>query len=86
MDDFIRAEYMETGKDSPVNDKALKFLKEIIADLETSDLSVSEYLQDKTKRHKEIKEIPCHLAIRQLPDEIARGVFFFIGDKYKQPK
>ena len=86
VDEFIRAEYMETGKDSPVNDKALRILKDIIRDLETSGLPVPEYLQDPTKRSSELKEIPCHLAMRQLPDEIARGVFFFIGDKYTPPR
>jgi hypothetical protein len=86
VDDFIRGEFMEDGKDSPINDKALRIVRDIIADLEVSGRPVNEYLQDTIKRNKEIKEIPCHLAIRQLPDEIARGVFFFVGDKFKPSK
>lgn len=83
VDDFIRAEYMETGRDTPVNDKALRTIKEIIAEINESGEPVQEYLQNVEKRNRDIKEIPCHLAFRQLPDELARGIFFFVGDKYK---
>ncbi|CBH09542.1 hypothetical protein, conserved [Trypanosoma brucei gambiense DAL972] len=83
VDDFIRAEYMDTGKDYPSNDNALRTLKAIIQDLHESGLPVKEYLADAKRRNKDIKEIPCHLAFRQLPDELARGVFYFIGEKYK---
>lgn len=82
VDDFIRGEYMATGQDHPKNDRALKDLIEIIRDLNNSDVPVHDYLQDVAKRSKAIKEIPCHLAIRQLPDELARGVFYFLGDKF----
>ncbi|GET89872.1 hypothetical protein, conserved [Leishmania tarentolae] len=83
VDDFIRGEYMDTGQDYPVNDHALRTIKNIVQDLETSGMSVPEYLANRQVRSRAIKEIPCHLAIRQLPDEIARGVFYFVGDKYK---
>mmetsp|Transcript_51740 Transcript_51740/g.59440 ORF Transcript_51740/g.59440 Transcript_51740/m.59440 type:complete len:342 (+) Transcript_51740:79-1104(+) len=83
VDDFIRGEYMDTGQDHPVHDRALKVVKEVLQDLEKSGRPVAEYLADTEKRHKEIKEIPCHLAVRQLPDEIARGVYYFIGDKFR---
>lgn len=83
LDDFIRGEYMDTKRDYPPNDHALKVVKEMLVDLETSGRPVPEYLCDRKHRHKELKEIPCHYAIRQLPEELARGVFFFIGDKYK---
>ncbi|KPA84229.1 putative mitochondrial TFIIF-stimulated CTD phosphatase [Leptomonas pyrrhocoris] len=83
VDDFIRGEYMDTGQDHPANDHALRTIKNIIEDLETSGMPVPEYLANAKVRNPEIKEIPCHLAIRQLPDEIARGVFYFIGDKMK---
>ncbi|CAD2221519.1 nuclear lim interactor-interacting factor [Angomonas deanei] len=86
VDDFIRGEYVDTGRDQPAGDHALRTLKEIIMDLEKSGQSVPEYLADVKHRHKDIKEIPCHLAIRQLPEEIARGVFYFIGEKYKPSK
>lgn len=84
VDDFIRGEYMDTGQDFPANDKALRMIKEIIEDLEKTGTPVPEYLGNAAIRRKEIKEIPCHLAMRQLPDEIARGVFYFVGDKFKQ--
>lgn len=83
VDDFIRGEYMDTGQDHPANDHALRTIKNIIEDLETSGMAVPEYLANTKVRNPEIKEIPCHLAIRQLPDEIARGVFYFVGDKFK---
>lgn len=83
VDDFIRGEYMDTGQDYPVNDHALLTIKRVIEDLETSGLPVADYLADRKRRNGDIKEVPCHLAVRQLPDEIARGVFYFIGDKYK---
>ncbi|CCW70468.1 unnamed protein product [Phytomonas sp. Hart1] len=82
LDDFIRGEYMDTGRDHPMNDHALHTIKNVIEDLERTGMSVPEYLQNEEVRNKEINEIPCHLCIRQLPDEIARGVFYFIGDKY----
>jgi hypothetical protein len=83
VDDFIRGEYMDNGQDHPANDHALRTIKSIIEDLETSGMAVAEYLANPKVRNPEIKEIPCHLAIRQLPDEIARGVFYFVGDKFK---
>ncbi|CCW63625.1 unnamed protein product [Phytomonas sp. EM1] len=83
VDDFIRGEYMDTGRDHPEDDHALRTIKVIIEDLEQTGMSVPEYLQNQKVRNKEIKEIPCHLCIRQLPDEIARGVFYFVGNKYK---
>ncbi|KAH9588842.1 FCP1 homology domain [Trypanosoma melophagium] len=84
VDDFIRGEYMDTGQDHPPNDQALRTLKSIIQDLEQSGRPVPEYLADAKHRNKDIKEIPCHLAFRQLPDELARGVFYFVGAKYKK--
>jgi hypothetical protein len=86
VEDFIRAEYMDTGRDFPLNDHALKTVKEIIQELHESGKPVPEYLADKKARHKEIKSIPCHLAMRQMPDELAVGEFYFIGDKYKPTK
>lgn len=83
VDDFIRSEYMDTGQDYPPNDHALRTLKAIIGDLERTGRPVPEYLRDRANRNREIQEIPCHEAIRQLPEEIARGVFYFIGDKYR---
>lgn len=83
VDDFLRGEYMDTGQDHPANDKALRIIKEVIQDLETTGRPVPEYLADRAKRHKDLKEIPCHYAMRQMPDELARGVFYFVGDKYK---
>ncbi|KAF8279786.1 putative NLI interacting factor-like phosphatase [Trypanosoma cruzi] len=83
VDDFIRGEYMDNGQDYPPKDHAMRTLKEIIQDLEESGRSVQEYLADAKHRNKDIKEIPCHLAFRQLPDELARGVFYFIGGKYR---
>lgn len=83
LDDFIRGEYMETGQDHPVNDQALRVVKEVVEALEKTGASVPEYLDDVEHRHPGIKDIPCHLAIRQLPEELARGVFFFIGNKFK---
>lgn len=83
VDDFIRGEYMDNGLDYPVNDKALRIVKEIVADLERTGAAVPEYLADAKKRVADIKEVPCHVAFRQLPEELARGVFYFIGDKYK---
>lgn len=83
VDDFIRGEYVDTGEDHPRNDQALRVIKEVIQDLETSGRPVAEYLCDIQHRNPGIKEIPCHLAMRQLPEELARGVFFFVGDKYK---
>lgn len=83
VDDFIRGEYMDTGQDYPPNDSALLSIKHVIEDLEASGTPVPEYLQDTRKRRADIKEIPCHLAMRQMPDELARGVFFFVGDKFK---
>lgn len=86
VDDFIRGEYMETGQDHPSDDHALRTIKQIIEDLETTGRPVAEYLADTAHRNAGIKEIPCHLAVRQLPDEIARGVFYFVGDKYRLSK
>lgn len=83
VDDFIRGEYMDTGQDYPANDCALRTLRQVIEELETSGRPVGEYLGDERGRNAGIREIPCHLAVRQLPDEIARGVFYFIGDKFK---
>lgn len=85
VDDFIRGEYMDTGQDHPANDHALRTIRKVIEDLETSGMPVPEYLADAKRRDPEIKEIPCHLAFRQLPDEIARGVFYFVGDKFRSP-
>jgi hypothetical protein len=81
--DFIRGEYMDNGQDYPPNDKALLYIKEILEDLEKSGLPVDAYLRDPKRRHKEINEIPCHLAMRQLPDELAVGNFYFVQDKFK---
>ncbi|KEG08256.1 nuclear lim interactor-interacting factor [Trypanosoma grayi] len=86
VDDFVRGEYMDTGQDYPPNDHALRTLKSIIQELQESGQSVPQYLADVKHRNKDIKEIPCHLAFRQLPDELARGVFYFVGDKYKHAK
>lgn len=83
VEDFIRGEYMDDGQDHPLNDNALRVIKDIVKDLETSGTPVPEYLADAKRRNPNIKEIPCHVAIRQLPEEIARGVYYFIGDKYK---
>lgn len=83
VDDFIRAEYMDTGKDFPANDQALRVIRDVIKDLENSGEKVSTYLSSTNLRNKAIKEIPCHLAFRQLPEELARGVFYFVGDKYQ---
>lgn len=83
LDDFIRGEYMETGQDHPINDQALRVVKEIVQTLEQTGAPVPEYLNDVEHRHPGIKEIPCHHAIRQLPEELARGVFFFLGNKFK---
>lgn len=80
--DFIRGEYMDTGQDYPPNDDALRDLKKIVEDLEKSGRPVSHYLADKKTRSKAIKEIPCHLAMRQLPNELATGNFYFVGDKF----
>lgn len=82
VDDFLRGEYVDTGVDLPRNDRAMKTLRDIIEDLEVSGRSVPEYLADMAVRNPDIKEIPCERAIRQLRDELARGVFYFIGDKY----
>lgn len=83
VDDFIRGEYMDTGMDHPRNDRALRTIKEIVMDLETSGAPVQEYLADKKRRHPDLKEIPCHLGMRQMPDELAVGNFYFIGEKYR---
>lgn len=83
VDDFVRAEYMETGIDHPPNDRALLAVKEILQELETSGESVPRYLANRKARHPDIKEIPCHLAMRQMPDELAVGHFYFVGDKFK---
>lgn len=83
VDDFIRGEYMDSGQDYPTNDHALQVVRQVIEDLETSGTPVPEYLQNRQLRAAGLREIPCHLAVRQLPDELARGVFYFIGDKYK---
>eukprot|EP00796_Vickermania_ingenoplastis_P001936 gene1936-1175_t len=83
VDDFIRGEYMDTGRDHPPNDQALKTIREIIEEIEQSGMPVPAYLSDVKHRHKGIKEIPCHRAIRQLPEELARGVFYFVGDKFR---
>lgn len=82
VDDFIRAEYMDTGRDYPANDKALKTIKEIVKDLHEGGMPVAEYLAATAKRHKDIKTIPCHLALRQMPDELAKGEFYFVGEKF----
>jgi hypothetical protein len=83
VDDFVRAEYMESGVDHPPNDRALRTVKEIIRELEQSGEAVPRYLANRARRHPDIKEIPCHLAMRQMPDELAVGNFFFVGDKFK---
>lgn len=83
VEDFIRGEYMDNGQDHPINDKALRTIKEIIKELETSGTPVPQYLADAKRRNSNIQEIPCHVAIRQMPEEIARGLFYFIGDKYR---
>lgn len=83
VDDFIRGEYMDSGQDHPSNDRAMRVVKEVVEALETTGMGVPEYLSNVSHRHPEVKEIPCHHAIRQLPEELARGVFFFIGDKYR---
>lgn len=84
VDDWIRGEYMDNGQDYPPSDQALLTVKEIIAELHKTGQNVPEYLANAKIRHPSIKEIPCHLAMRQLPDELARGIFYFIGDKYKK--
>ena len=83
VDDFVRAEYMESGMDHPPNDQALKTIKEIVSELEQTGEAVPRYLANKKLRHPDIKEIPCHLAMRQMPDELAVGNFFFVGEKFK---
>jgi hypothetical protein len=83
VEDFIRGEYMDDGQDHPVNDNALRIIKDIVKDLETSGTPVPEYLADAKRRNSNIKEIPCHVAIRQMPEELARGVYYFIGNKFK---
>lgn len=80
--DFIRAEYMDTGTDYPPNDRAMLTVKEIVRDLHESGVPVPQYLADKKRRHKDIKQIPTHLAMRQMPEELAMGEFYFIGDKF----
>ncbi|EPY37025.1 nuclear lim interactor-interacting factor [Strigomonas culicis] len=82
VDDFIRGEYMDTGQDFPPNDHALLTVRHIIADLERSGQPVPEYLADRATRDPDLHEVPCHNVIRQLPEELARGVFYFVGDKY----
>lgn len=86
VEDFVRGEYMDTGRDHPPNDHALKTVKDIIQELHENGRPVDEYLADRAQRNKAIKQIPCHLAMRQMPDELAAGEFFFIGDKYKPTK
>lgn len=86
VEDFIRGEYMDTGRDFPHNDTALLTIKEIIKELHESGTPVAEYLADTKNRNKAIKQLPCHLAIRQMPDEIAKGDFYFIGNKYRPTK
>ena len=83
VDDFIRGEYMDTGMDQPPNDKAMLAVKEVIKDIEEKGIPVPQYLGDAANRRPELKEIPCHMAIKMLPEELARGVFYFVGDKYK---
>ena len=83
VEDFVRGEYMENGQDYPQNDKALKIICQVIKDLETSRKSVPAYLSDKKVRVPDVKEIACHLAMRQMPDELAVGSFYFVGDKFK---
>lgn len=82
VEEWVRGEYLDTRQDYPPNDRALKIIKEVVEDLEKSGRPVQEYLEDVSNRHKELKQVPCHCAFRQLPEELARGVFFFIGDKY----
>lgn len=82
VDDFVRGEYMESGQDHPQNDKALHVVRQVVEDLETTGLPVPQYLASK-RRNPEIKEIPCHLAMRQMPDELAVGTFYFVGNKFK---
>jgi hypothetical protein len=84
VDDFIRGEYMDNGEDYPRHDTALKEAMQIVKELhEKTELTVPEYLDNPEVRYKGIKTIPCHLAMRQMPDELAVGNFHFIGDKYK---
>ncbi|RNF07349.1 nuclear lim interactor-interacting factor [Trypanosoma conorhini] len=83
VEDFVRGEYMDNGQDYPPKDHAMRTLRQILQDLQESGRPVQEYLADAKHRNKEIKEIPCHLAFRQLPDELARGVFYFVGGKYR---
>lgn len=133
VEEFIRGEYMDTGQDFPPNDDALRTVRAIIEDLETTGMPVPQYLArataaevvggcsargggesaaaaaktrtswlgrmrgprkdaetrrsatntDEVAFHADVRSIPCHLAIRQLPDELARGVFYFVGNKYK---
>eukprot|EP00760_Papus_ankaliazontas_P005147 PhM_4_TR12420/c0_g1_i1/m.86812 len=80
--DFIRGEYMESGQDYPANDYALRDVKKVIEDLESTGISVPLYLADRKVRRKEVQEIPCHHGIRQLPDELAKGTFFYVADKF----
>jgi hypothetical protein len=86
VEDFIRGEYMDTGRDYPPNDYALRTVKEIVQELHEGGKPVPEYLADRAARHKELNQIPCHLAMRQMPDELAIGDFYFIGNKYKPTK
>ena len=83
VDDFVRAEYMDTGMDHPANDRALRTVKEIVTELEKTGESVPRYLANKRLRHPDLKDIPCHLAMRQMPDELAVGNFYFVGEKFK---
>jgi hypothetical protein len=83
VEDFIRGEYMDTGRDFPHNDRALLTVKEICQELHENGRPVHEYIADKKNRHKDIKQLPCHMAIKQMPDELAVGEFFFIGNKYR---
>lgn len=86
VDVFSRGEYMDTGQDYPADDQALRTVRQIIEDLETSGPPVAEYLADPTKRNKGIKAIPCHLAIRQLSDGTARGIFTSSGTSTSQSR
>lgn len=83
VDDFIRGEYMDTGMDQPPHDRAMLAVRDVIKDLHESGTPVPQYLADAAARRPDIKEIQCHLAIKMLPEELARGVFYFVGDKYK---